>query len=124
MVEAPCCETKMNDKVLIGSIADFPEGDIRSATLPDGTVIAVYNVAGVIHATEDRCSHGEASLSDEGSLCGSIVECPWHFGSFDVVSGKATGLPCTIALRTYPVQLDGDRVLVQIETHMKVECDG
>lgn len=107
--------TEMTEMFLIGSLADFPPGEVRPATLPDGTPIAVYNVDGSIHATADRCTHGEASLSEEGSLCGHIVECPWHFGTFDVITGKAVGLPCSIPLKTYPISLVEDRVYVRIE---------
>lgn len=97
----------------VGCRADFTHGEIRLATLPDGTHLAVYNVDGSLYATADLCTHGEASLSEEGTLIGNIVECPWHFGSFDVTSGKPTGMPCTIALKTYVVNLVEDSVYVE-----------
>jgi p-cumate 2,3-dioxygenase ferredoxin component len=103
----------MTSDVLIGVIADFPDGEIRAATLPDGTTLAVYNVDGTIYATADLCTHGEASLSEEGILTGKIVECPWHFGSFDVTSGKPTGMPCTIALKTFAVKIIEESVYVE-----------
>jgi len=89
------------------------EGEIRKATLPDGSDVALYRVDGQIYATADHCTHGDASLSEEGVLSGNIVECSFHFGTFDVTTGEATGMPCELALRTYPVRLiDG---LVHIE---------
>ena len=97
---------------LIGAMADFPPDEIRPAMLDDGTVIAVYNVDGTLYATADRCTHGDASLSDEGKLCGKIVECPWHFGTFDVTTGQPTGLPCSIPLKVYRVELLGDQVQI------------
>jgi len=99
--------------IRIGALGDFPEGEIRLATLPDGTSLAVYNVEGTLYATADLCTHGEASLSEEGTLTGKIVECPWHFGTFDVTTGKATGLPCSVPLRTYVVKLMEDDVYVE-----------
>jgi p-cumate 2,3-dioxygenase ferredoxin subunit len=99
--------------IRIGTLSDFPAGEIRLATLPDGTNLAVYNVEGTLYATADLCTHGEASLSEEGTLTGKIVECPWHFGTFDVTSGKPTGLPCTVPLRTYVVKLMEDDVYVE-----------
>jgi p-cumate 2,3-dioxygenase ferredoxin subunit len=105
-------ETMVQD-ILIGSIADFPPGEIRLATLPDGTNLAIYNVEGTLYATADLCTHGEASLSEEGMLIGNIVECPWHFGTFDVTSGKATGMPCTVSLKTYVVKLVKENVYVE-----------
>ncbi|MES5481815.1 non-heme iron oxygenase ferredoxin subunit, partial [Bradyrhizobium sp. INPA03-11B] len=94
-------------------VQDFPEGEIRPATMPDGTNLAVYNVGGTIYATADLCTHGEASLSEEGILTGNIVECPWHFGTFDVTSGAPTGMPCTVPLKTFPVKVIEDSVYVE-----------
>lgn len=106
----------MTGKCLIGRLEDFPSGEIRPSMLDDGAVVAVYNVEGRIHVTADRCTHGDASLSEEGKLCGNIVECPWHFGTFDVTTGAAASLPCSIPLKTYAVTIEGDEVYVQNES--------
>jgi p-cumate 2,3-dioxygenase ferredoxin component len=99
--------------ILIGTVGAFPEGEIRPARMPDGTTLAVYNVGGTIYATADLCTHGEASLSEEGILTGNIVECPWHFGTFDVTSGAPTGMPCTVPLKTFSVKVIEDSVYVE-----------
>ena len=103
----------MTQNVLIGTVADFPDGEIRPAAMPDGTTLAVYNVDGTIYATADLCTHGEASLLEEGILTGKIVECLWHFGTFDVTSGKPTGMPCTVALQTFAVKIVEESVYVE-----------
>jgi p-cumate 2,3-dioxygenase ferredoxin component len=103
----------MTKEVLVGAIADFPEGEIRPTTMPDGTNLAIYNVEGTLYATTDLCTHGEASLSEEGILTGKIVECPWHFGTFDVTDGKPTGMPCTVPLRTFAVKVIENNVYVE-----------
>ena len=103
----------MTKEVLVGTIADFPAGEIRPATMPDGTNLAIYNVEGALYATADLCTHGEASLSEEGILTGKIVECPWHFGTFDVTDGKPTGMPCTVALRAFAVKVIENNVYVE-----------
>jgi len=51
---------------------------------------------GSIYATADMCTHGEASLSEEGIITGKTVECTFHFGTFDVTTGEPTGMPCEI----------------------------
>jgi nitrite reductase/ring-hydroxylating ferredoxin subunit len=38
-----------------------------------------------------------------------------HLGAFDVVTGAATAPPCTLALRTYKVLLQGDDVAVDLD---------
>ncbi len=103
----------MTQNVLIGAVADFPDGEIRPASMPDGTTLAIYNVDGTIYATADLCTHGEASLSEEGILTGNTVECSWHFGTFDVTSGKPTGMPCTVALKTFAVKVIEESVYVE-----------
>lgn len=94
------------------TLSDLAEGGIGSADLPDGRRVAIFLVEGKAYATDDRCTHGNSSLADEGSLEGHIVECGMHLGTFDVRSGEAVGPPCTKALRTYPVEIrDGQVVL-------------
>lgn len=48
-----------------------------------------------------------------GILTGKIVECPWHFGTFDVTCGKPTGMPCTIALKTFAIKVIEESVYVE-----------
>ena len=75
--------------------------------------IAIYLVDGVVFATDNICTHGQARLCD-GFLEGHQIECPHHQGRFDIRSGEATCAPAKDALQVYPVRLDGDRVLLSI----------
>lgn len=81
---------------------ELPEGEVRQVDLGDGRVLAVYRLAGEVFATDDLCSHGDASLADGEIEDGQIV-CPYHMGKFDIRTGEATGAPCSIAIRTYKV---------------------
>ena len=96
---------QMEKTVPVCPVADVPVGEIRKGGLPDGTCVALYNVDGQIYATADRCTHGDASLSEEGTIVGDQVECSWHFGCFAIATGKAVAMPCTEALRVYPVTI-------------------
>jgi naphthalene 1,2-dioxygenase ferredoxin component len=78
-----------------------------------GHAVALFNVDGQIHAIDDRCSHGEASLAD-GWLEGCEIECPLHQGRFDVTNGKATAAPCLEAVASYPIRIVAGRVLVAV----------
>jgi p-cumate 2,3-dioxygenase ferredoxin subunit len=53
-------------------------------------------------------------LSEEGILNGCIVECSFHFGSFDVTTGAAVAMPCEVALKIYRVRIEGGLVHVEI----------
>ena len=103
----------MVERVAVVSVDEVPAGEIRAATLPNGETIAVYNVDGAFYATQDRCTHGEASLSEDGTLCGKFVECSWHFGTFDVTNGEPGLMPCEIALKTYPVTIADGTIYVE-----------
>ncbi len=81
------------------------EGAIRLAELPDGRRLALYNIDGEVLATDDTCTHGAASLSEDGSVEGPYVECGWHNGRFDVRSGEACAMPCSEPLRCWPLRV-------------------
>jgi p-cumate 2,3-dioxygenase ferredoxin component len=100
--------------------ADVWEGAIRQAVLPDGRKLALYQVDGEYFATDDTCTHDSASLSEDGRIEGHIVECLWHNGSFDVRTGEACNMPCSVALNTWPVQIIEGQVCLP-EPHAGLE---
>ena len=88
--------------------ADLLEGEVKGASLPNGTRIALYNLNGAYYATNDTCTHENASLSDEGMVEGDTIVCGWHFCGFAIATGAATASPCNEPLQTYPVrEVDG-----------------
>jgi p-cumate 2,3-dioxygenase ferredoxin component len=95
----------MSNSISLFAAAEFLEGEIRNASLPDGTRIAVYNINGAYYATADTCTHENASLGDEGMLDGVNIVCGWHFCTFDIASGEALTSPCSEPLQTYPVKV-------------------
>jgi nitrite reductase/ring-hydroxylating ferredoxin subunit len=89
--------------VALCPVADVaPGGSLR--VLVGSHALAVFNVDGCLHVTDDTCTHGLSSLA-EGDLDGRVVTCPWHGGAFDVTNGEPVAAPCTVALRTYPSQV-------------------
>jgi p-cumate 2,3-dioxygenase ferredoxin subunit len=104
----------MAETVVLCAADEVVEGEIKQAPLPDGSKVALYRVDGAIYATADMCTHGEASLSEEGIICGKIVECTFHFGTFDVTTGDPIGMPCEIPLKTYPVAVVDGKVQIEV----------
>ena len=96
------------------AVADVPENSVISREVGD-ELVAIYNIAGAFYATEARCTHGLADLAD-GTLDGQTIECSFHFGAFDVPSGKAVQSPCFINLKTYKTEVKDGQVLVDLET--------
>ncbi|SKB98338.1 non-heme iron oxygenase ferredoxin subunit [Sphingopyxis flava] len=76
--------------------------------------VLICNVGGEFFAVQDTCTHGDWSLSD-GYLDGDIVECTLHWGKFCVRTGKVKATPPCQALRVFPVKVDGDDVLVDLD---------
>jgi naphthalene 1,2-dioxygenase system ferredoxin subunit len=96
----------------VADAADIPPGTMMHVEL-DGRMIALYNVDGDFYATDDICTHRRARLSD-GYLEGTVVQCPLHFGKFDITTGQPMNPPCKIPIATYAVTLDIERLLVDI----------
>ena len=64
-------------------------------------------------ATDGICTHEHAHLSD-GLVMDNIIECPKHNGRFDYKTGEAKGAPVCVDLRTYPVKVEGGKVLIDV----------
>ena len=65
------------------------------------------------YCTDGLCTHGRAHLAG-GLVMGDVIECPKHNGQFDYRSGKALRVPACVDLATYPVRVEGGRVLVEL----------
>ena len=96
--------------IRVAALADVPEGTTRLVEV-NGNAVCLYNVGGTICATQDECTHAEASLAD-GFIDGGAIECPLHQASFDIRTGKVLSPPATADLRVYPVQVDADGISV------------
>ena len=94
----------------VARAADLAPGTVLHVELA-GRELALFNIDGSFFATDDRCTHMRARLSD-GYIQGGVVECPLHFGKFDIRSGRALSPPCKLPLAVYAVRLDGGIVMV------------
>ena len=80
----------------------------------EGQTFAVYHsLDDEYFATEGRCTHEKAHLAN-GLVIGDIIECPKHNGRFNYKTGAAKGAPVCVNLKTYPVKVEGGRVLLDI----------
>lgn len=96
----------------VAQTQEIPPGSSKRVYL-GSDAIAVFNVEGRFYAVSDRCTHGRASLSEgtvDTDAC--ILTCPWHGGKFELETGKPAGGPTRVPVRTYRVEIDGEKVLV------------
>jgi len=78
-----------------------------------GVPVAVVRAEGQVFAINDICSHANVSLS-EGEVEDCTIECWLHGSTFDLRTGKPSGLPATRPVPVYPVKIVGDDVLVSV----------
>ena len=95
------------------NLTDVPEeGAIRVELA--GRPVCIARSMGEVFAISDICSHADVSLS-EGDVEDGKIECWLHGSLFDLRTGEPSGLPATRPVPTYPVTVEGDDVLVQME---------
>ena len=79
----------------------------------DGVSVLICQVEGRYYALHNECSHARQALH-AGALRGHEVRCPLHGGRFDVRTGDCLGPPASKAVTSFPVQLEGGRVHVDV----------
>ena len=94
------------------AVAEILEGEAVAVTL-DGIDVAVARHEDEFFAVQDLCTHGQVALS-EGEVEDCAIECWLHGSKFDLRSGKPTGLPATQPVATFPVQVQGDDIHVDV----------
>jgi nitrite reductase/ring-hydroxylating ferredoxin subunit len=94
--------------------ADVQDGCALRVELDGRAPLAVYHLDGEYYASDDTCSHGEASLS-EGTLEDGQVECSWHSGRFCLKTGSALTFPAILPIRVYPVSVRDGTVYIRPE---------
>ncbi|HGG59264.1 MAG TPA: non-heme iron oxygenase ferredoxin subunit [Gammaproteobacteria bacterium] len=100
------------DYITAATVGEIAPGKMKRV-VANGEAILLANVEGEHYAVSDICTHEDASLY-LGCLKGKRVQCSLHSGMFDVTTGEAVEEPAEIALKTYPVRINGDKVEVGV----------
>jgi 3-phenylpropionate/trans-cinnamate dioxygenase ferredoxin component len=100
----------------VAKTGEIPEGEARRV-VADRIEIALVNLGnGQFVAVDDICSHAESSLSEgEVDVDDETIECARHGSIFDLRSGKPRSLPATVPIATFPVKVEGDAILIELE---------
>ncbi len=113
----------------VGAVGDFPAARPRRVVV-DGRALVIVRRADSFFALRDTCAHQGARLS-AGRVTGTtlpcavgapvqygrqgeILRCPWHGWEYDLTSGVSIADPDRARVRSYPVRLQGDRVIVDL----------
>ena len=89
--------------------------DQAAAVTVGGVDVAVARDGEEFYAVQDLCSHAHVALS-EGEVADCAIECWLHGSTFDLRTGKPTVLPATEPVATFPVELRGDELFVDVST--------
>ena len=95
------------------SVESIEDGEAALFEHADVERIAVYRVGDTFFATQDRCTHAEASLC-EGWLEGYSIGCPVHMAEFDIRTGEVLRPPANEPLRTYGTRIRDGFVQVNV----------
>jgi nitrite reductase/ring-hydroxylating ferredoxin subunit len=100
-------------RVRVCSVGDVARGESLKVET-NGLTLAVFNLDGEFHVTDDHCTHGPGSLS-EGFIDGDCVECNFHQGVFNIRTGAVVGPPCIVPVRTYPATVEDGDVFIEYD---------
>jgi 3-phenylpropionate/trans-cinnamate dioxygenase ferredoxin subunit len=98
----------------VGTLSEVREDEALAVTV-DGLDLAIARDGDDLYALQDLCSHAAVALT-EGEVADCQIECWLHGSRFDLRTGKPTGLPATEPVATFPVELRGDDIYVDITT--------
>ncbi len=97
----------MAEFVRVASTQDVKPGTGIVAEVA-GKVLAVFNVDGTYHVTDNTCLHRGGPLG-EGELEGETVSCPWHGWQFNVKTGVCVANP-SAKITVYETTVDGSDI--------------
>jgi nitrite reductase/ring-hydroxylating ferredoxin subunit len=100
--------------VRAASLSELREAG-RQVVHLDRHTICLFAEGDDVHAVDNRCPHMGFPLH-RGSVADGILTCHWHHARFDLCTG-GTFDQWADELRRFPVEIDGDDVLVDLTPH-------
>lgn len=106
-------------KVKVAASPEIAPGTMMGFDI-EGKYYLVANVEGSLYAMDGLCSHLGGQLW-KGKLDGNIVQCPRHGSRYDIRTGEVVSqvrIPLigkAKKLSTYPVFLEGEDVLIEVQ---------
>jgi len=100
--------------IRICAVDDIKPGKAIRVKIGDEAIAVVKTKSGEVKAINDKCSHGEISLS-EGFVDDSTIECWAHGAKFDLSTGNPLSLPAYEPVAVYEVIIDQGDIYLEIE---------
>lgn len=97
--------------ISVAKVSEVPNFGKKVVSV-SGREILLVNIKGAIHAVENECPH-QGSPMGGAVVKDSYISCPRHGYRFSLIDGSCAEHP-EFVLATFPVQLDGDEILVDV----------
>ena len=101
----------MYEWIEIADASECPPG-ASIERVAGGRMVAVANVDGKLHALDGLCPHQGGPLGT-GTLCGTILTCPWHGWQFDVTTGRHR-ISATVRQPLYEIRVQDGQLFVRL----------
>lgn len=100
--------------VRICAVEDIKTGSALRVMIEGHAIALVRTSDTEFKAIDDKCSHGEISLS-EGFVEDETIECWAHGAKFDLNTGNPLSLPAYEPVKAYEVLIENDQVFIEYE---------
>jgi 3-phenylpropionate/trans-cinnamate dioxygenase ferredoxin component len=102
--------------VKVCSVVDVPTGEAKRVHVGDREIAVVNLGEDGFRAVDAVCSHAHYYL-DEGEVDVDFatIECPKHGSMFDLDTGKPRALPATVPVQVFPVKVEDDDVMIEVD---------
>lgn len=100
--------------IKICPLEDLKPGKAIRVKIGEHAIAIVRTPSGEVKALDDKCSHGEISLS-EGFVEEGTIECWAHGAKFDLNTGIPLSLPAYEAVSTYEILIENDEIYLEYE---------
>ncbi|MBL8927306.1 MAG: Rieske (2Fe-2S) protein [Pseudonocardia sp.] len=91
----------------VANVSDIPVGGGR--VFPDLRVVLTQPARGEFHGFSIVCTHDGCELN---AVADGTIDCPCHGSRYAITDGSVVRGPARTGLRTYPVAVDGDEIVL------------
>ncbi|MEO0026857.1 MAG: hypothetical protein RLZZ258_211 [Actinomycetota bacterium] len=102
--------------IRICTVDDIKAGKAIRVKVGELAIAIVKTKAGDVYAIDDKCSHGEISLSEGFVGKDNTIECWAHGAKFSLETGEALTLPAYEPVATYEVLIENDEIFLEIDS--------
>jgi 3-phenylpropionate/trans-cinnamate dioxygenase ferredoxin component len=86
---------------------DVPLGKTRVVEIDGESLLLCRTAEDSVHVIENCCSHDDGPLG-EGTLDGTVIQCPRHGARFDVTTGAVLRMPAAAPVESFQARLSDD----------------